>query len=1030
MTTWPGGTGEMARRIRAHDWSRTPLGPIEGWSTVQRSIVDLVLASGHAMQLAWGPQRIVLYNDAYAPMLGERHPGALGVAFRDAWPEIWGDIEPLVGRVFAGETVRFEDMPLTMTRHGYAERTWWNFSYSPVRDEHGAVVALLNVTVDATAGMRARRAESERDEASARLQISERRQAFLLHLSDALRPSMDPVETQGTAMRLLLEELEVMRASYFTVDDDQDSISVTEGHERDAAPLPRRLRLSDYAPEMAAAFRDGRTLVFRDTEHETQLGSDPAAYRPLGIRAWISVPLVKNGRLLAIVSVHSSTPRDWTEAQTRLVEDVADRTWAAVERASVENALRESERRYRELFGAAERRAAELRAVIESIGDAVYVGDARGITLANQVGLEQLGFATLDDLRRDIAVLAAEIETRDAVSGEPLSLAEQPFSRALAGAHAVRHVSVRHRRTGEERIVRSSASPVISDGQILGAVAVNTDVTIPARAEAALRDSEERQSFLLKLSDGLRAIAEPSAVKRHATALLGEELGVNRVFYADAQDGHWHVERGYEHDIEPLPDMPFEMAKYGDWIIDGFRAGVALVVSDMTADSRFSVSEREAHLALGIEAEVALPLVKNRELVAMLVVHAARPRLWSERDLALLEGAAERTWSSVERARAESALREADRRKDRFLAVLAHELRNGLAPLVYNVQLGSRSGGDAKRLQELYQRAGRQLEHMVRLVDDLLDVARIATGKIELDLEFVKLRDVVNLAIEACRSDIDRKQHRLVVVDEANEDLGIRGDKVRLTQVVSNLLSNASKYMDRGGAITLRLARDADGSLIEVRDEGIGIPPEAIPDVFELFSQVRHQQAYSEGGLGIGLSLVKELVEMHGGSVTAASRGTGEGSVFTVRLPLADGAAPFDARGSEDGKADDAARPLRVLVVDDLQEAADPLGELLQSDGCDVEVAYDGRHALDSARRRPPDLVLLDLGMPGMDGFEVVRRLRDQSRAHAMYVVALTGWGQEADRQRTHAAGFDGHLAKPPSHAELQAVIAMARRST
>lgn len=347
MSEWGPSGGEMARRIRERDWSATPLGPMTTWPQSLKTALDLVLASGHAMQLAWGPERTMLYNDAYAPMLGERHPAALGQPFRTAWPDIWDGIAPLVDRVFAGETIRFEDMPLVMTRHGYAEDTWWNFSYSPVRGESGEVAGLLNVTVDATARIRAERAEHERERVAAALRISEERQTFLLRLADTLRPLQDPVAVQRAAMELLANRLDVMRATYFEVEPDQDTFRLTARFEREATPIPDRMRLSDFAPEMSAAYRQGQTLVFRDTETETQLGSQPASYRPIGVRAWAAVPLVKDGRLLGIVGVHSRLARDWSATEVQLIEDLAERTWANVERARTETALRESEERLR-----------------------------------------------------------------------------------------------------------------------------------------------------------------------------------------------------------------------------------------------------------------------------------------------------------------------------------------------------------------------------------------------------------------------------------------------------------------------------------------------------------------------------------------------------------------------------------------------------------------------------------------------------------------------------------------------------------
>jgi PAS domain S-box-containing protein len=691
--------------------------------------------------------------------------------------------------------------------------------------------------------------------------------------------------------------------------------------------------------------------------------------------------------------------------------------------------LHTSEEQYRELFAAAERRAAELRAVIDSMGDAVYVGDARGISLANQAALDQLGYATLEELNRPVDVLAEEIQTHDAETGEPMGGADQPFSRALAGERVVRNVRVRHR-TGTERIVRSSAAPVVSSDQILGAVCVNTDITEAKRIEAALRENDARQSFLLRLSDVVRSVADPVRIKHLATTLIGEQLKVHRAFYADAADGYWLVSKGFEQGTDPLPDQPFSMSQYGDWIIEAFKAGKSLVVDDLAADPRFDAAERDAHLALQIRAEIALPLVKNGDLVAMLVVHSAVPRAWTNREVELLEQTAERTWSAVERARAESALRVADRRKDEFLAVLGHELRNGLAPLVYHAEIVQRSGGDPSLVRELSTRSGRQLQHVVRLVDDLLDVARINTGRIELNLEQVKLRDAVNQALDGCRADTDRKRHRLVIIDEGESDLAVLADRVRLTQVIANLLSNATKYTESGGTITVRIAHRDRQAIVEIRDTGIGIPPAALPQVFDRFTQVRNQQAYTAGGLGIGLSLVKQLVEMHGGRVNAASEGLGRGSTFTLYLPSAKPPVAEPAIGSPSDDASVTIMPLRVLVVDDQRESADALSQLLRMQGHEAEPVYEGVQALEKARDQRPDLVLLDLGMPGMDGFDVARRLREEFLGDPkIRIVALTGWGQEADRQRTKGASFDGHLAKPPSPAELNEVLTATRRA-
>ncbi|SAK85934.1 PAS/PAC sensor hybrid histidine kinase [Caballeronia hypogeia] len=836
MTDWPRGSGEMSRLIRACDWTATSLGPIEEWPYSLRSAVDLILASGHAMQLAWGPEKIVIYNDAYAPMLGDHHPRALGIPFRKAWPDIWQDIEPLVKQVFAGETVRFDDMPLVMTRHGYAEDTWWNFSYSPMRDESGAVAGLLNVTVDATAKHRAEQAERERDVANARLQLNEARFRAL-------------VTAGGNSIYRMSPDWRLM----FQLDNQ--TLANT------AAPI-----------------------------------------------------------------------EDWVEK---------------------------------------------------------YIPD--------------------EDLPAVRRTIEAAIRTKSLFELE----------------HRVR---LAHGGVGW---VLSRAVPLLGpDGEITEWFGAGSDITQRIQADQVLREREERQSFLLKLSDALRIEREAHVIGCVTTRLVGEQLGVDRCYIVRLSRDAEKCWAEFEYRRADLPSVE------GEYRLRDFPDSVSRMETqsvfypDVASDPALSDLERQSLLAIRIGAMLVAPLRRGeRNYVWALVAATTGPRAWTREELGLLEEAAERTWAAMERAHAEAALHEADRRKDQFLAVLAHELRNGLAPLVYNVQIGNSHPDSVALTKELFARSDGQLRHLVHLVDDLLDVARISTGKIELNLELVKPRDVVNLALDACRPEVERKHHRLTVVDEAGSGLTVRGDRVRLTQVVSNLLSNATKYMDDGGSITVRVARDGEQALIEVSDTGIGIPPAALPHVFELFTQVRDQQAYSAGGLGIGLSLVKQLVEMQGGIVTAASEGAGRGSTFAVRLPVAVVATASELCAAAQSEAASPGRALRVLVVDDRSDGADALTELLRLDGHDAEAVYGGPQALESVRRRRPDVVFLDLAMPGMDGFDVARHLRGDFPAQPpMRIVALTGRGQEADRQQAVAASFDGHLVKPADAEKLRAVLSAARR--
>jgi PAS domain S-box-containing protein len=374
-----------------------------------------------------------------------------------------------------------------------------------------------------------------------------------------------------------------------------------------------------------------------------------------------------------------------------------------------------------------------------------------------------------------------------------------------------------------------------------------------------------------------------------------------------------------------------------------------------------------------------------------------------------------------QRKLAEAALRDADRRKDEFLAVLAHELRNPLAPIrnsLHILRLTGHLDPAAERVTDMMER---QVNHMVRLVDDLLEVSRITRGKIELRKEVVEIASIVRSAVETSRPLIEAAGHRLEVTLPP-EVLTVEGDPVRLTQIFANLLNNAAKYTDTGGQIWLTVVRDADGVAISVRDTGVGIPTDTLPRVFELFMQGDRHAGRAQGGLGIGLTLAKSLVEMHRGTIRAFSEGLGHGSEFVVRLPLSTFQLPTDAPLAGQESIAPLA-PRRVLVVDDNRDAAESMGTLLKLLGVDAYVVHNGPDALEALSFYQPTVVLLDIGMPGMDGTEVARRIRQRPDGRGITLIALTGWGQEEDRRRTMAAGFDFHLIKPADVNALRALL-------
>lgn len=369
-------------------------------------------------------------------------------------------------------------------------------------------------------------------------------------------------------------------------------------------------------------------------------------------------------------------------------------------------------------------------------------------------------------------------------------------------------------------------------------------------------------------------------------------------------------------------------------------------------------------------------------------------------------------------ADAATALRDADRRKDDFLATLAHELRNPLAPIRNGIEVLRMVAKPNPMLDRTTQMMARQMKHLVRLVDDLLDVSRITRGKIQLRRERIAINQVVGLALECCETLFAPHGHS-VSVTLSPEPIIVRADSDRLRQVFSNLLSNAAKFTPPGGKVWVTVKQSGDFALVSVRDTGVGIPAERLSQVFDMFAQVQSRRA--NDGLGIGLALAKELVLLHGGSIEARSEGVGKGSEFIVCIPVA------ESENVSDGAAQAGARPAtagsRVLVVDDNSDAAESLAEVLRLHGHEVQVAGGGAEAVALAARERPDVVFMDIGMPGVDGLAAARLIREQPGGSGIRIVALTGWGQASDRERTRAAGIEEHLVKPVSPETLLAIF-------
>ena len=655
------GGGEAGAMMRAHDWSRSPLGDPRGWPQALRTVVALMLNSKFPMFVAWGEELAFLYNDAYIEILGDKHPSSLGAPFKDIWGEIWGDIGPIVERALQGEGTGWEKLPLLMNRHGYDEQTWFTFSYSAVRDDSGAVGGVYCACVEATEQVLGERYRKEENE--------------------------------------------------------------------------RLMTLFEQAPGIIA--------VLRGPEHMFEIAN----------------------------------------------------------------------KSYQQLIGYRD-----------------IVGKTARMALPE---VEGQGFFELLD----------QVYT----SGEPFV------------GHAV-----------------------------------------------------------------------PLKVAREPGAPL--ELRYIDFVYQPIRDPHGNV------------------------------VGIFVEGSDVTP-----------------------------------------------------------------RKQVEDELRAANRQKDQFLAMLAHELRNPLAPITTAAHLLKMGTLDARAVRNASEIISRQAEHMTSLVNDLLDVSRVTRGLVTLEKEELDLNTIVAGALEQVRPLIEAKRHALTM-ELSGEPVHVLGDRTRLVQVLSNILNNAAKYTPAGGQIALRVFAHGDRVTVTVTDNGIGIEPDVLPYIFDLFTQAERTPDRSQGGLGIGLALVKSLIVLHGGTVDArAAPDGGRGSEFEICVPRLEVEAEAPVAHAAENAPQQA--PLRVLVVDDNQDAAELLGTLLEVQGHAVSVEYDGRGALQRARQVRPHVMLLDIGLPDTDGYALARQLRAIPELQDAVLVALTGYGQAEDQRLAVEAGFNHHLVKPADLNRVAEILAEVQQA-
>lgn len=559
-------------------------------------------------------------------------------------------------------------------------------------------------------------------------------------------------------------------------------------------------------------------------------------------------------------------------------------------------------------------------------------------------------------------------------------------------------------------------SPILEESGKIGGVLV----TVFETTQRILKDRviQKYQAFLLNLSDSLRPLIDPVEIQTAAVNMLGETLKVDRCYYVEIDRVRqvMVVNREYlgsaSHSL--IGEHPLALFQK---LVDLGASGNPIICHNIRTHPVLA-SEAEDYLARDVQGFVVVPLVKQGLVTGFMCMATEQPRNWARHEVQLLSEVTERTWATVERARAEAALRLEDRRKDEFLAMLSHQLRNPLTVLSNTLTYLERSKGkDADMSYSIgIERMSRQVRHLSHMVDDLLDISRIRQGKTNFQLQAIDFKTLLVQTVELART-LFIENNQVLEIAYPSQPVVVNGDTTRLSQVVMNLLINAAKYTEERGQIRITLEESDNKAILRVKDNGIGIPKEELGAIFKAFVQGDTSLHRTYEGLGLGLAVVKQIVEGHDGHIEARSAGLNQGSEFVMELPLFTGES--DPSNPTVKIWSIASTAMQVLIVDDNSELIDLMGKIMELLGYDVHLCYNGQDGISAAETLNPDVLLLDIGMPYMDGYSVCEHIRKQPWGKNLPIIALTGFGLETDKLRSQAAGFDAHLLKPIDYTTL-----------
>ncbi|HYF17871.1 MAG TPA: PAS domain-containing protein [Ramlibacter sp.] len=1090
------GGGATGALVRSHHWASTPVGEPDRWPQPLKTLVEMMLASSQPMFVAWGAQRTLVYNDAYAEILGGKHPSAMGRDFLEVWSEIRHDLVPIVERAYGGQPVQMDDIELWMLRKGFREETHFSFFYSPVRDGSGRVAGFFCACNETTAQVMAER-RLRASEARLRGVLANMGEGFalldrefrVLDCNDAalqqdgrpreevvgrllwdLHPGIRDAEIGQMYLRIMRERKpESMELHYAWPVDGREAwvevraFPVEDGMAvffRDVTDRRRMLQQAAISAERVQMALDAGAIVgtfvwevprnhfIADERFARSFGIDPAlcqAGLPLErvmesihpedvqrVSGAVSEAMARGGPYRCQYRVRQSDGiYRWIEANGHV------QLGRAGEPLRFPGVLLDIEER-RRTESERDRATTLLRTIVETVPGVVYAKDREGrMLVANRGTAELIGKPPEDFIGRTDAefledkVQAAQVMANDLrimESGRPEQIEE-----------AVRLAD------GADAYWLSSKAPLRNgEGEVIGLVGASIDITERrreqerARTEAEMLDLLNRTGATLASTLELEALLQ--AVTDAGTQLTGAQFGA--FFYNGRNEaGEAYLlyalsgapRAAFERFGHPRPTPIFEPT---------FRGGPPIRLDDVTADPRYGRMDPHRGMPAGhlpVRSYLAVSVTaRSGEVLGGLLFGHPQAGVFTERSERLASGIAAQAAIAIDNARLYAqAQRAADERthlleseraaraeaerastlKDEFLATLSHELRTPLSAIlgwVHILRRKAATGHDVvhKGIDVIERSSKVQLQ----LIEDLLDMSRITSGKLRMDRQPVAPATFVQAAIDALRPAAAGAGVRLDI-DLGRDAALVLGDASRLQQVVWNLLSNAIKFSARGGAVRVRLATLDHCVRIVVSDEGAGIKPEFLPHVFERFRQADGSITRRYGGLGLGLSIVRHLVDLHRGSVTADSAGEGKGATFTVTLPLLGaaggaGASPLPASA---GGSDASLSGLDVLVVDDEPDVMDLLQRVLGDAGATVRGAASAAAALDCIRARRPHVMVSDIGMPGMDGYELMRQVRrlDPAGQPPLKAIALTAFARSEDRRKAIECGYEDHLVKP-----------------